>query len=129
MEAAKSLDAMGSLPGYIVKTGDARGAYTQSLLEGVAMWVTLPENRWPKHWIGNLRNPVVLLVLALYGHADAGTFWEDHCGDKLMSVEYAKLAEEWPGVFWHEKTNSSLIVYVDDFKLAAKAELHDKLWA
>ena len=30
-EAAKALDAMGSLRGYIVKTGDARGAYTQSL--------------------------------------------------------------------------------------------------
>ena len=25
MEAAKALDALGSLPGYIVKTGDARG--------------------------------------------------------------------------------------------------------
>ena len=30
MEAAKALDAMGSLPGCVVKTGDARGAYTQS---------------------------------------------------------------------------------------------------
>ena len=52
MEAAKPLDAMGSFPGYVVETGDARGAYTQSLLKGVATWVTLPENRWPKHWIG-----------------------------------------------------------------------------
>ena len=34
IEAAKALDAMGSLRGYIVKTGDARGAYTQSLLNG-----------------------------------------------------------------------------------------------
>ncbi len=34
MEAAKSLDAMGSFSGYIVKTGDARGAYTQPLLKG-----------------------------------------------------------------------------------------------
>ncbi len=32
-EAAKALDAMGSLRGYVVKTGDARGAYTQSLLQ------------------------------------------------------------------------------------------------
>ena len=50
MEAAKALDAMGSLPGYAVKTGGARGAYTQSLLKGVETWVTLPDNRWPKHW-------------------------------------------------------------------------------
>ena len=88
MEAAKSLDAMGSFPGYVVKTGDARGAYTQSPLKGVATWVTLPENRWPKHWKGKFRRPVVLLFLALYGHADARAFWEDHGGDKIMSIEY-----------------------------------------
>ncbi len=36
MEAAKALDAIwGSLPGYVVKTGDARGAYTQPLLKGL----------------------------------------------------------------------------------------------
>ena len=34
MEAAKALDAMRSLPVYKVKTGDARGAYAQSLLRG-----------------------------------------------------------------------------------------------
>ena len=33
-EAAKALGAMGSLRGYVVKTGDARGAYTQTLLRG-----------------------------------------------------------------------------------------------
>ena len=51
-EAAKALDAMGSLPGYTVKTGDAKGAYTQALLPGAETWVTLPENRWPAHWKG-----------------------------------------------------------------------------
>ena len=50
MEAAKALDAVGSLPGCVVKTGDARGAFTQSLLKGVETWVTLPDNRWPKPW-------------------------------------------------------------------------------
>mgnify|MGYP000518012010 CR=1 FL=1 len=46
-----------------------------------------------------------------------------------MSVGYTKLAEEWPGTFWHEKTKSLLTVYVADLKLAANAELHGKLWA
>ena len=50
IEATKALDAMGSLPCYKVKTGDARGAYTQSVLRGADTWVTLPETRWPKHW-------------------------------------------------------------------------------
>jgi hypothetical protein len=49
MEAAKALDAIVSLLGYVVKTGDARGACIQSLLKGVETWVTLPESRWPKH--------------------------------------------------------------------------------
>ena len=74
IEAAKALDAMGSLPGYKVKTGDARGSYTQSLLWGTETWVTLPENPCPKHWKRKFRRPVVRLVLALYGHADAGGF-------------------------------------------------------
>ncbi len=103
MEAAKALDAMGSLPGYVVKTGDARGAYTQSLLKGVETWVTLPDNRWPKHWTKQFRKPVVRIVLALYGHADAGGFWEEHCEEKLTSLRYTKLAEEWPGYFGMRK--------------------------
>ena len=69
------------------------------------------------------------LILALYGHADAGGFWEEHCEEQLFSIDYTRLAEEWPGVYWHEETKSLLIVYVDDFKLAAKAEMHDRLWA
>mgnify|MGYP000544545869 CR=1 FL=1 len=42
MEAARALDALGSLP---VKTGDARGAYTQSFMHGAEAWVTLLKNR------------------------------------------------------------------------------------
>ncbi len=68
------------------------------------------------------------LVLALYGHADAGGFWEAHCQEKLLSIGWKALAEEWQGVFWHEATRSMLIVYVDDFKLAAKPEHHNALW-
>jgi hypothetical protein len=97
IEAAKALDAMGSFPGYQVKTGDAKGAYTQALLLGAETWVTLPENRWPKHWIGKYHRPVVKLVLALYGHTDAGGFWEAHCEEKLLTIGFTRLAEEWNG--------------------------------
>ncbi len=68
-------------------------------------------------------------MLALYGHADAGGFWEAHCEEKLISIGWTRLAEEWPGTFWHQKTGSMMIVYVDDFKLAAKHAEHDALWA
>ena len=82
IEAAKALDAMGSLHGYLVKTGGARGAYTQSLLRGAETWVTLHGTRWPKHWIGRFRRPVAPLILALYGHADAGGFGEEPCEEQ-----------------------------------------------
>ncbi len=52
MEASRAVDAVGSLDGYRLKYGDAKGAYTQSYLLGVDTWVALPENRWPKHWRG-----------------------------------------------------------------------------
>ena len=32
-------------------------------------------------------------------------------------------------MLWHEKTRSMLIVYVVDFRLAAKLGEHDALWA
>ena len=47
------------------QNGDANGAYCQSYLEtdgdGIVTWVTLPEHRWPKHWMGKYSNPVVAL--------------------------------------------------------------------
>ncbi len=129
MDAAKALDCFGSFPGYTVKTGDAKGAYTQALLLGAETWVTLPENRWPKHWKGKFHRPVVRLILALYGHADAGGFWEAQCEEKLLSIGWEKLAEERQGCFWHRKTSSMMIVYVDDFKLTAKHKEHDALWS
>ena len=49
------------------------------------------------------------------------------CDEQLMSIRYTKAAEEWPGAYWHEETKSLLIVYVDDFKLSAKAERHDAI--
>ena len=45
-----------------------------------------------------------------------------------MSVGWTRLAEEWQGVFWHDAKRAMLIVYVDDFKLAAPKGDHDGLW-
>ena len=37
-----------------------------------------------------------------------------------MSIGFERLAEEWQGVYWLKATRSMLIVYVGDFKPAAK---------
>jgi hypothetical protein len=129
MEAAKSLDCLGCLPGYSVKTGDAKGAYTQSYLKAeIVTWVHLPRDRWPKSWEGKYKNPVVPLVLALYGHPEAGGYWEEHCESKILALGWVKIGWEWPSVFWHPVKKAMLVISVDDFQLAAIDQDHDELW-
>ena len=73
MEASKCADSFGGLPGHSSETSDAEQAYTQSLLGGTETWVRLPKERWPQEWIDQgIHDPVVPLLLALYGHPDSG---------------------------------------------------------
>ena len=72
MEAAKILDTFGSQPGYRKAQADAKQAYIQALFKGVPTWLRLPKNRWPSHWSKQCIDPIVPLVLALYGHPDSG---------------------------------------------------------
>ncbi len=45
--------------------------------------------------------------------------------DQLFKFDWTLLPRVWSGVFWHESTKSMLLVYSDDFILAANAELHN----
>ena len=118
MEAGKILDVFGSQPGYTIQQADAKQAYTQALFTGIATWVRLPRNRWPKSWKG-MKDPVVPLKLALYGHPDSGGIWEKHCETQLKKVGFeAVLTDIWKSVFYHPVKKLLLVVYVDDFKLA-----------
>ena len=78
MEAAKLLDAFGSQPGFSKAQADAIQAYIQALFTGVPTWLSLPRNRWLEHWEKQFWQPMVPLVLALYGHPDSGGIWENH---------------------------------------------------
>ena len=128
MEASRAAGAVGRLEGYLLKHGDATGAYTQSYLLDVDTWVCLPEHRWPKHGVVSTRTQMVPLILALYGHPDAGGRWEAHCEKYSCIVGFVKIAEEWTSLYWHPQERAVLLVYVDDFKLAARREHHDELW-
>ena len=123
MEAGKAADAFGLLPGHEIQVADGESAYTQAKLGGPATWVRLPKERWLPEWHGKYHDPVVRLVLALYGHPDASGFWEQHCEKALRSVGFEQ-CPDWKSVFRHPKLNLMLVVYVDDFKLSGpKANL------
>ena len=119
--AGKMGDAHGLLPGNLLEGSDGESAYTQARLKGKKTWVRIPRDKWPPEWFdssGNpkYKDPVVVLVLALYGHPDAGTFWEQHCEAMLKKVGYVKV-KGWASVFRHEELDLFLVVYVDDFKM------------
>jgi len=131
MMASKVLDAWSLIVGYIMTQSDATSAYTQWFIgggrgKGVPTWVSLPRHRWPKHWEGKYYNPVVLLVLALYGHPDAGGFWEERCDTIVKGCGWTKTC--WKSLFYHAATKSVLIIYVDDFRMVAKPEYTPELW-
>ena len=125
MAAGKMCDAHGLLPANLLEVSDGESAYTQARLKGKKTWVRIPRDQWPPEWFNKdgspkYKDPVVVLVLALYGHPDAGTFWEQHCEAMLKEVGYVKV-KSWASVFRHEGLDLFLVVYVDDFKMSGPA--------
>ena len=60
---------------------------------------------------------VVPLKKALYGHPDAGGYWEQRCTRLVLQCGFEQI-EGWPSVFWHEQSRALLTIYGDDFKMA-----------
>ena len=106
MDAAKLSDwwACQSDPQFGEHTcmqADATQAYTQSELGGTPTWVRLPKEEWPPAWRGMI-DPVCPLRLALYGHPDAGGYWEKHCEKHLKEAGFESIPA-WPSCFWHKE--------------------------
>jgi hypothetical protein len=120
LEAGKACDAYGLVAGHDVQQADAEQAYIQTKLGGdIPTWVRIPPERRPKSW-SHLRDPVCPLVLALYGHPDAGGYWEQHCHSHLVKIGF-QLIPDWRSCYIHPKLHLFLVVYVDDFKMAGPA--------
>eukprot|EP00969_Alexandrium_andersonii_P236950 10459782-Alexandrium_andersonii.AAC.1 len=64
-----------------------------------------------------MRDPVVPLVLALYGHPDVGVYWERGRGEHVKGVGFVPV-REWKSCFVRKELGLFLVVYVDDFKMA-----------
>ena len=131
LESINVINAVGCQPEYTIKTNDANKAYLQAYLDqpaDVTTYVRLPRNRWPQSWVKKgYKDPVVPLILALYGHPDSGGHWEKHCVSVLTPLGW-EAVNGWPSVFWHLKKKALLVVYVDDFALAGHAKDQDALW-
>ena len=116
LDAARACDFHGLTSDNEIEQADAIQAYVQADMRG-NVWVCLPPEARPKWW-PKYERPVVKLKKALYGHPDSGTFWEDHCTEKVRSVGFQPLPDEWKSCFWHPQWKAFFVVYVDDFKLS-----------
>ena len=65
--------------------------------------------------------------LALYGHPDAGGYWEQHCHASLLMCGFLPI-QDWPSVYWHDESRVLLLVYVDDFKMAGSPAAVATAW-
>ena len=130
MEAAKAADAYGMFEGHDVELADGESAYTQALLGGTPTWIRIPKDQWPQKWIDDgMEDPVCPMILALYGHPDAGGWWEQHCHKALLLGGWTPIKNgSWKSVYWHEKLKLLLVVYVDDFKMAGPKENLKQGW-
>ena len=129
MEAAKILDAYGSQPRHSKEQADARQAYTQAIFTGVPTWLRLPRTRWPKDWQRLYKDPLVPMLLALYGHPDSGGIWEKHFEDRIATKGWVPVLKEiWKSLFFNPSLNLLLVVYVDDLKMAGPTENMKKGW-
>ena len=127
MEVGKACDAYGLLAGHSITQADAEQAYIQSKMGGeAATWVRLPRPQWPAAW-ASYSDPVAPLVLALYGHPDAGGFWERHCETQLRRAGFTPVPE-WRSCFWHAELKVFLVVYVDDFKMSGPPAAMEAAW-
>ena len=127
MSAAEFLDTIARMQDCDGEDSDATGAYTQAKHDGVETYVRLPKSRWPVHWHGKCTNPVVRVILNLYGHPQAGFFWEKHCFKAIKDCGFEEV-RGWECLFVHREKKLFLSVYVDDFKMAGcKANL-GKMW-
>lgn len=141
LESAKAV-VIGLQDGYAIEQAGAKQVYTQAEIGEIApvdpvdpskgtiktgTWVLLPPECQPASWKGKYQLHVVRLRKALYGHADSGGYWERHCDAGRRKGGFNPIPH-WPSMYHHAKLDLSLMVYVDDFKMAGSAANLSKGW-
>ena len=93
------LDAYGSQPGFAKEQADARQACAQAIFTGVPTYLRLPGNRWPKHRQNNYHDPLVPMLLALYGHPDSGGIWERYFEENIGKNGWTPVLKKFGDMF------------------------------
>jgi hypothetical protein len=135
--AARCAIAAAVLTKKSVSVRDALQAFLQARIDSpgrVQTWVELPKEWWPAEWFWDAartqpkyRRPVVLLLLALYGHPESGALWDAKLIGVLVSLGWT-CVPDWSGTFIHADM-SILVAYVDDLMLCALPDLMVSHWS
>ena len=115
------------MKGHEVQQCDPQQAYAQSELGGTETWIRLPKILRPQSW-AEYKEPVCIFKLALYGHPDAGGYWERHCEEHLASVGFVPVPD-WRSTYWHIELKLLQMVYAGDFKMAGPSAHFAKAWS
>ena len=128
IEASKLCDGYGLLPGHKCEAADAEQAYTQADMKGTETWIRIPPHKRDPKWGNEMM--VVKLEKALYGHPNAGVYWEQRCNSAIEEAGFVATSNcgEWRSCFFHPKHKVYLMVYVDDFKMAGPCAGVDECW-
>ena len=131
---ARIVDAYALCAGNKGEQSDAPKACTQCpMLEGFLgfdkqeTWVSLERDQWPASCAG-MRDPVCPLLLALYGHPLAGTYWEQFCIDIAVNKCGFLPIPGWECLFYNPELQTLLSIYVDDFKVAGLVDSVYETW-
>ena len=130
LAAGASLDVCAVLPGYVDESADARKAFCQEYYAGKdKLYVSLPRDRWLPEW-EEMTNPVVPLVLNLYGVTEAGELCHNGFKGRILACNWELISEdEWQDIYYHPEQHAFLEKYVDYFKMAAPESVIGELWA
>ena len=132
MDASRSCDMYGCLPGHTVEQADAEQAYLQATFpkNAIPTWVCLPKEAWILEWIEKgMKRPVVQLLRPLYGHPHAAAHWDNFSDEAIRKKGFEPVpGENWPSVYFHKDLRLLLVRYVDDLKMSGPKENMVKGW-
>ena len=117
LEASRFCDLLGLLEGNATEGRDVGQAYLMAKMSGLATYILLPKELWCED-MHYMRTPVLLLEKALYVHPFAGTSWHAYCIKICKAAGFRLFSDNWPCCYWHDETNTMLIVYVGDMKMS-----------